>query len=190
MRREIYTAIAEAKQRKPNAAFIIPIKVNECQIEDYEITPMTNMRDLWYADFSKDIDKAYSDLLKRFSNSEKDNSIDISESSESSQLISLRRDDNSSLSFQGYLIDECSDFFKWKYYIYKTADTVKECDYIIHIDRTAQSAVLMHGILLYEVVKYDSLDSVSHDLFQRIQDEGCRTQILELLGIVEPEYLE
>lgn len=187
MRREIYTAIGETLQRKPNSAFIIPIKVNHCQIEDYKITSMTNMQDLWYADFSKDVDKAYRDLLKRLSDSGQENSTDITVNSKHSYLISLRRDNNPSLKFEGYFIGESTDQIGWNYKIYKTADTVKECDYIIYVDR--RDTIVMVG-QLYDVIQYDSLESLKADLSQRIEDERCRTDLLEILGIDDSEYLE
>ena len=64
MRREIWLAIAETYERKPNSNFLIPIKVNECEIEDFSINTMTSIQGLWYTDFNKNSDKAHQDLLK------------------------------------------------------------------------------------------------------------------------------
>ena len=79
MRREIYSAIAEAYKRKPNSNFLIPIKVNECEIEDFSINPMLSMQDLWYADFHENSSKAYQDLLKIILGTASEDSTDITE---------------------------------------------------------------------------------------------------------------
>ncbi len=81
MRREIYLAIVETYQRKPNSKFLIPIKVNQCEVEDFRIDEMTSMKDLWYADFNKDNNKAHQDLLKTILGSGPEDSTDITEKS-------------------------------------------------------------------------------------------------------------
>ena len=88
MRREIYSAIAETYQRKPNNKFLIPIKVNQCEIEDFRIDEMTSMQDLWYADFHKNSSKAHEDLLKTILGSLPEDSTDITENSIEYNLIS------------------------------------------------------------------------------------------------------
>ena len=64
---------------------------------------------------------------------------------------------------------------------------MKECDYIIYVDRT--KTIVFVG-QLYEVFKFDSLDSIKTDISQIITDEECTMEFLEILGIGESEYLE
>lgn len=99
MRREIYKAIAETNERKPNSKFIIPVKVNQCEIEDFKINPNNSIRDLWYANFYENSDKAHQDLLKIILGTEQEESIEIIENSIQPEFSSLRRDKQPSIEF-------------------------------------------------------------------------------------------
>ena len=145
------------------------------------------MQDLWYADFHENSSKAYQDLLKIILGTASEDSTDITEETVERNLISLRRDNETFLKFDGFFIGECSDILGWNYTIYKTADTVKTCDYIIHIDR--RKTIVFVG-KLYEILKFDSLESIKSDISKEIGDEECVIKILEILGIEKSAYLE
>ena len=187
MRREIYSAIAEAYERKPDSNFLIPVKVNQCEIENYSIDMMTSMHSLWYADFHDNRSKAYQDLLEIILGSVPEDSAKITEESTGQKLISLHQDNRTFLKFEGIFIGECLDYHKWNYKIYKTADTVKTCDYIIYVNRNNTN---VHIAKLYEVLKFDSLASIKTDIPKKIDDEECTMKILEILGIEDSQYLE
>ena len=92
MRREIILAISEAYNRKPNSNFLIPIKINDCIIENYPINFMISMRDIWYADFHEDRAKARQGLLETILGTKLKESVEIIEHSIQTELISLRKD--------------------------------------------------------------------------------------------------
>lgn len=188
MHREIYIAIGDTYQRKPNSGYLIPVRVNDCNIEDYEINATTSMKDLWCPDFSKNSDKARQALLNKILGLRPESSAKINANAITPHLIRLRQDDKSSLKFPGFLLGECTNARQWKIQVYETAEDVKECKYIIYVDRT--NAKVVAGQQKYTVNKFDSLDSIKTSIYKVTVDKDCAKDILDMLGIEDYEYLE
>ncbi len=109
MRREIIIAITEAYNRKSNSNFLIPIKINDCIIENYRIDPIISMSDIWYADFHADSAKARQDLLKTILGTKQKESVEIIEHSIQTELVTRRKDNQPSQTIDDVLIGEQSN---------------------------------------------------------------------------------
>ena len=104
-------------------------------------------------------------------------------------VISIARDNQPPLKFKGSLIAESGlSSNNWNYIVYKTADSVKSCDYILYIDYS-QTRIQVGG--LPKLINFKSLDDLISDLTERLSDEpDIQSRLLEKLGVDNAEYLE
>ena len=104
-------------------------------------------------------------------------------------VISLTRDNQDRLKFNGSRIAESGlNPVGWNYIVYKTADSVKSCDYVLHIDRS-QTEVMVGG--LNDVIQFESRDALISYITKELSgDDDILTNLLEKLGVDNAEYLE
>ena len=103
-------------------------------------------------------------------------------------VISLARDNQPPLKFQGSFIAESGlNLVGWNYIVYKTADSVKSCAYVLHIDRS--QTIVMVG-KLNDVIQFESRDALISYITTEFSGDDIQPNLLEKLGVDNAEYLE
>ena len=103
-----------------------------------------------------------------------------------SGIITLPRDNQPSLKFKGTYEGEAGDEFNgWYYRIFKTDDSVKSCDYVLHIDRSQTEVIVA---MRYEAHTFDSIDSIKSYIERNIGG-GASIELLEILDTDSLEHL-
>ena len=76
----------------------------------------------------------------------------------------------------------------WKYIVYKTADSVNSCAYVLHIDHS-QTIIMVSE--LNDVIQFESRDALISYITNELNDnDDILTSLLEKLGVDNAEYLE
>ena len=103
-----------------------------------------------------------------------------------SGIITLPRDNQPGLKFKGTYEGGTDDEFNGGYYrIYKTDDSVKSCDYVLHINRSQTEVIVA---MRCEAHTFDSIDSIKSYIEGNIEG-GASIELLEILGIDNSEHL-
>ena len=104
-------------------------------------------------------------------------------------VISIARDNQPPLKFKGSFIAESGlSSIGWNYIIYQTADSVKSCDYVLHIDH-CQTRIQIGGEP--NIIKFESLDTLISYIREKLSDEpNVQSRLLEKFGVDNAEYLE
>ena len=101
--------------------------------------------------------------------------------------ITLPRDNKPNLKFKGSWMGEYyDDLDGCKYTIYQTDDSVKSCDYVLHIDNSTTRFIVA---TMYEVHTFDSINSIKSYILSETSGD-LSSELLEILGVETAEYLE
>ena len=102
-------------------------------------------------------------------------------------VISLARDNQDRLKFNGSLIAESGiNLVGWNYIVYKTADSVRSCAYVLYID--CSQTIIMDG--KSDAIQFESRDALISYITEELSSDDVLTNLLEQLGVDNAEYLE
>lgn len=105
-----------------------------------------------------------------------------------SETIRLPRDNASDLEFEGmYLGQTVDDTLRWHYIVFKTDESVKSCDYILHID---YSDTIVHTGRQYNMLKFNTIEDIKHISKKEEISDSVLRDLLEILGINTTERIE
>lgn len=102
-------------------------------------------------------------------------------------LIRIPRTGQTYLKFEGIIKGPpYTDLRGWKYTIYQTADHVKSCRYVLHVDRNL--SIVHYGSPTDEPILFQDIDSIQSYISDNIESDGAIT-LLTYIGVVRDETL-
>ncbi len=102
-------------------------------------------------------------------------------------LIRIPRTGQRNLQFEGIIKGApYTNFRGWKYTIYQTADHVKSCEYVLHVDR--HSSIVHYGSPQDEALTFQDIDSIQSYISNNIESDGAII-LLTYIGVVTDETL-
>ena len=102
-------------------------------------------------------------------------------------LIRIPRTGKTHLQFEGIIKgDSYRDLNGWRYTIYQTADHIKSCKYVLHVDR--HSSIVHYARPPDETITFQDTDTIQSYLSNNIEAEGVIT-LLTYIGVVKDEIL-
>lgn len=98
-------------------------------------------------------------------------------------LIRIPRTGQTHLQFEGIIKgDSYTDWVGWKYTIYQTADHVKSCKYVLHIDRHLSEVI--YGGQPDEALIFQDIDSIQSYISNNIESDGAII-LLTYIGVLK-----
>ena len=102
-------------------------------------------------------------------------------------LMRIPRTGQTHLQFEGIIKGApYTDLTGWKYTIYQTADHVKSCKYVLHVDR--HLSLVLHGSPPDEVLTFQDTDSIQSYVSNNVEPNGAII-LLTYIGVVKDETL-